>query len=156
LLDSLRVSYALYSEIEAAMKTVNITDEAYERLAFAAKVAGVPLSAAVDRLVGLPGDSRTSTPSASAPTELGDDEIAVHVVYRGKHIAGFLSLETERLRIIDGPQEELIGTYRSPSQAAVQVVRVLNPGRQHPETNGWRFWNADDGQIIDRHRRRRS
>lgn len=135
------------------MKNIEVSDAAHEKLSFAAKVAGVSISQAVDRLVGVAEPARPPRVNPAADTP-GDDEIAVHVVYRGQKLAGYLNLESERLRITEAPVPELLRAYGSPSQAAVETVRALNPGRKRPETNGWRFFYADDGQLIDRHRRR--
>jgi hypothetical protein len=134
------------------MKIIESSDEAYERLDLAARVAGVSLTEALDRLVGVSDASPARVDAATA--KAGDDEIAISVTYRGLTVTGFINLATERVRITAAPKAELVGSYRSPSHAAVETVRTLNPGRQHPETNGWRFWYAADGQLIDRHRRR--
>lgn len=132
------------------MKAIQISDEAYDRLVLAAKIAGISVPDAVDRLVGIP-----PRPEPTGAAEAGGRELAVYVVYRGTKVSGVLDLDSERLRITDAPVAGLAGSYRTPSNAAVETVRALNPDRQHPETNGWRFWYAEDGQLIDRHRRRR-
>lgn len=136
------------------MKTIEVSDAAYERLTFATEIAKISLSEAVDRAVGVPTrpPGPPATPAETTPP--GDSEIAITVTYRSHSISGYLNLETEHVRITAAPKAELIRTYKSPSQAAVATVRILNPGRQHPETNGWRFFYAEDGQLIDRHRRR--
>jgi len=136
------------------MKVIEVSDAAYERLTFAAEIAKISLSEAVDRAVGAPAGPHgpPATPGGTAPP--GDSEIAIAVTYRSHSISGYLNLETEHVRITAAPKAELIRTYKSPSQAAVATVRTLNPGRQHPETNGWRFFYAEDGQLIDRHRHR--
>lgn len=137
------------------MKSIEVSDEAFERIGFAANIAGISIAVAVDRMV------KTSTAQANPParersTPRSDkDEIAVYVVYRNQKVSGFLDLESERLSITEAPRAELIDTYRTPSNAAVAIVRILNPDRQHPETNGWRFFNGPDDKPIDRHRRRR-
>jgi hypothetical protein len=133
------------------MKTIEVSDAAYEKLKFGAEIAKISLSEAVDRAVGVP-PSMPSVPVAVTPA--ANSEIAIEVTYRANSISGFLNLDTESVRITAAPKAELIRTYKSPSQAAVATVRTLNPGRQHPETNGWRFFYAADGQLIDRHRRR--
>jgi hypothetical protein len=131
-------------------KKIEISDAAHDKLVFAARIANLSLSEAVDRLVGVPEAPAVPTvdPSSSA------DEIPISVKYLGKRVAGFLDLAADRVRITEAPDPSLIGSYRSPSQAAMETVRVLNPARQHPQTNGWRFWYANDGQLIERHRRR--
>ncbi|GAA2527917.1 hypothetical protein [Winogradskya humida] len=133
------------------MKTIEVSDEAHARLTFAADIAKISLSEAVDRAVGVPTDP--PVPTAAEPEHAEGDEIAIVVTYRGHEVSGYLDLRTENVRLTAAPKAELIRTYKSPSQAAVATVRALNPGRQHPETNGWRFFYGKDGQLIDRHRR---
>ena len=116
------------------MKTIEVSDAAYERLKFGAEIAKISLSEAVDRAVGVPAapPSPSAAPAAAAPAT--NSEIAIAVTYRGHSISGYLNLQTENVRITAAPKAELIRTYKSPSQAAVATVRTLNPGRQHPET----------------------
>ena len=137
------------------MNTIEVSDAALERLTCAAEIAKISLSEAVDRAVGVPAGPRDSLASPPKAPLAESNEIAITVTYRGHRVSGFLDLEKEHVRITAAPKAELIRTYKSPSQAAVATVRALNPGRQHPETNGWRFFTAKDGQLIDRHRRRR-
>jgi hypothetical protein len=135
------------------MRTIEVSDAAFERLTFAAEIAKISLSEAVDRAVGVPA-SPLDSPASEETAQAGGNEIAIAVTYRGHGVSGYLNLETENVRITAAPKAELIRNYKSPSQAAVATVRTLNPGRQHPETNGWRFFSAEDGRLIDRHRRR--
>ena len=136
------------------MKTIEVSDQAYDKISFAAAIAGVSIAVAVDRMV----DRATASPAANSSTHgavADPDEIAVSVTYRGQHVKGFLNPKTERLRITDAPIAGLIRTYRTPSQAAVETVKALNPARQHPATNGWRFFVDGQGQLIDRYREQR-
>jgi hypothetical protein len=136
------------------LKRIEVSDDAFDKIMLAAKIADVSVAVAVDRLVAKAlAPPQQVVPHAQSPMA-GTDEIAVYVVYRGQKVSGFLNLETERLRITDAPTAHLIKAYRTPSNAAVEIVRSLNPARQHPETNGWRFFNGPDDQPIDRHRRR--
>jgi hypothetical protein len=135
---------------------VEFSDAAYDKLVFAAKVAGVSLTEAVDRVFGTSTPSIAPSgpdqePSASVPRP---DEIRVSATYLGRLVSGYLDLDSERLRITEAPSPDLLRTFKSPSQAAVETVRQLNPTRKRPETNGWRFFSAEDGQPIERHRRR--
>ena len=137
------------------MKGIEVSDEAYEKISFAANIAGISLAVAVDRLIAKASEPPRHAQDPEKTSEAGADEIPVSASYRGHEVSGFLNLETERLRITAAPKAELISSYRSPSNAAVEIVRALNPARQRPETNGWRFFNGPDGQLIDRHRRHR-
>lgn len=132
------------------MPTIDVPDQTYARLSFAARVAGITIAELLDRLTA-PSDA---APSASGPQAVAlqaNAETKVYATYRGQRIDGFLDLETERLRVTAGPADLVGQSFRSPTQAAVAAVRMINPGRDHPETNGWRFWReAESGRIIDR------
>ena len=134
------------------MKTIQISDATYEKLDFGARVAGVSIAELVDRLTSSVEDSVSSR---TPPRGVEPEEVRVFVSYRGKRIDGLLDLETQRLRIMDGSADLAGRSFRSPTQAAVEVVKLLNPERERPETNGWRFWrDLETGQIIDRVHRR--
>jgi hypothetical protein len=122
-------------------------------LEFGARVAGVTISELLDRLTG-----PTAVRPSPAGSQTGPDEVQVFVSYQGERVEGMLDLDTDRLRITGGPAALVGRNLKSPTQAAMEVVKVLNPDRERPETNGWRFWrDGQTGQIIDRvHRRRRS
>jgi len=134
------------------VKTIQISDTTYEKLDFGARMAGLTIAELVDRLTSsVEGSVSSATPPRSAEPE----EVRVFVSYRGKRIDGLLDLETQRLRITDGSAALAGRTFRSPTKAAVEVVKLLNPDRERPETNGWRFWrDLETGQIIDRVHRR--
>ncbi|WP_432979607.1 hypothetical protein [Dactylosporangium sp. CA-233914] len=135
------------------MRKIDVSDAAYDMIAFAARIANLSISEAVDRLVGISDGAASKAPATDEAGRPATEEIPITVKYRGHRISGFLDPVTGRVRITESPAPNLIGTYRTPSQAAMETVRVLNPDRQHPQTNGWRFWYADDGQLIERHRR---
>ena len=129
---------------------------AYDKLVFAAKVAEISLTEAVDRVFGVSMDSSAPL-RADQPLPASDqhpDEIKVTATYLGRHVTGYLDLGSERVRITEAPSSDLLRTFKSPSRAAVETVRHINPARKRPETNGWRFFTAEDGQLIERHRRR--
>lgn len=138
------------------MPTVEFSDAAYDKLVFAAKVAGVSLTEAVDRVFGTSKEPIALQDSGQEPpsSDQRQDEIKVTVTYLGRRITGYLDLDSERLRITEAPDSDLLRTFKSPSRAAVETVRHLNPTRKRPETNGWRFFYAEDGQLIERYRRR--
>lgn len=123
------------------MRQIQVEDDTYDRLSFAANVFGVTVSDVVTRLVramdGLSGrvDNDPGQPDAS-------NEVTVHVVYQGQRVEGVFDQVTNRLQITSG---KLSGeNFSSPSAAAIAVVEALNPGRTNPQTNGRTFW------IIDR------
>jgi hypothetical protein len=133
------------------VRAIEVSDATYARLDFGARVAGVTISELLDRLTAPSG----RPPSSADPLPAGPDEVRVFVTYRGHRVDGVLDLETDRLRITDGPTGLVGRSLRSPTQAAMEVVKLLNPDRERPETNGWRFWrDLETGQIIDRVHRR--
>lgn len=134
------------------MRTIEVSDAIYARLEFGARVAGVTISELLDRLTG----PTAAQSSPAGPVPAGSGEVRVFVSYQGQRVDGLLDIETERLRITDGPTALVGRSLKSPTQAAMEVVKVLNPDRERPETNGWRFWrDQQTGQIIDRVHRRR-
>jgi hypothetical protein len=135
------------------LKEIKVSDDAFEKISFAANIAGTSLAVAVDRLIAKASEPPPQATDPGTTAEVNADEIPVSASYRGHNVSGFLNLGTERVRITAAPTAELIRSYRSPSNAAVAIVRALNPARQRPETNGWRFFSGPDGKPIDRHRR---
>lgn len=128
------------------MRQIEISDEAYERLTFAARVFGVSVGDVVTRLVEAmdgPQPSSNNTSSSAGTAEEPDDQedVHVHVVYQGHHVRGVFERSTKRLRITSGPLADRI--YPSPSAAAIAVVESVNPDRARPETNGRTFWIID-------------
>jgi len=114
-------------------KKIEISDAAHDKLVFAARIANLSLSEAVDRLVGVPEAPavRTVDPSSSA------DEIPISVKYLGKRVAGFLDLAADRVRITEAPDPSLIGSYRS--QVRLQwkpFAFSIRPGNIHRPTAG--------------------
>lgn len=76
-------------------------------------------------------DHRGSTPTLEA------GEVPIYAIYQGSKTEGMFEPDTRRLRITTGP---LAGqTWKSPSGAAVAVVRRANPTIR-AERNGWGFW----------------
>jgi hypothetical protein len=132
------------------MPTVDVKDSTYDRLRFAARVAGISISELIDRLTLSSDPAPSAGPASPAEAVPRTGEVEVYVVYRGERVDGLLDLETERLRITRGPERLAGRSFKSPTQAAVETVKVVNPGRERPETNGWRFWrDAASDRIID-------
>lgn len=125
------------------MRQIEIGDGTYSKLEFGARVAGLTISELVDRLVDAPISPTVTDAKSGGPTaavSVTPHEVAVFVDYQGQHVEGFLDVGTDRLRITDGPSSLVGRSFKSPTQAAVAVVKVVNPGRARPETNGWKFW----------------
>jgi len=135
---------------------IEVDAATYDKLAFAARIAGISVSEVVGRLIAAGCESRGAPGGSPAPSEpRTDTAIGVYVVYKDHRVDGTLDLATERLRITKGPVNLAGREFRSPTQAAMETVKVLNPERERPETNGWRFWkDASTGRIIDQIRGR--
>lgn len=134
------------------MRQIGVDDVTYEKLVFAARVSGLTVAQVVRQLTSATGGLIAGVAGSAAAAD--DEEVTVYVVYKGVRVSGALDLSTERLRITEGPPTLAGREFRSPTQAAVQTVKVLNPHRERPETNGWRFWkDVSSDRIIDSLRR---
>lgn len=82
----------------------------------------------------------------SAHTDTNADPVPIHATYEGTRVDAVFDAATERVEILKGP---LAGqAFKSPSGAAIAVVRSLNPQVQ-PNRNGWSFWVVNDtGHIL--------
>jgi predicted ATPase len=95
---------------------------------------------------------RRSQPSAIAEAEERSEGVPVHVDYQGRRIDALFDSVTERVTILSEPFKGR--SFRSPSGAAIEVVRLLNPNVT-PNRNGWGFWVVSDtGELLQsiRHR----
>jgi hypothetical protein len=136
------------------MRTIEVRNDTYEQLAFAARVFGVDVAEVVARLVGAmpsaevaqadPGADSGDQPSTNGRLRSGPDEeeeVKIHAVYQGRRISAVFMRSTAQVRVTSEP---LAGRcFSSPSAAAVAVVGKLNPGREFPHTNGRTFWVID-------------
>ncbi len=79
--------------------------------------------------------------------------VSVRAFYEGVWTEGVFEIDSQRLSITSGELEGQM--FKSPSGAAMEVVRLLNP-TVHPNRNGWTFWTtADSGQLLESLRQRR-
>jgi hypothetical protein len=125
------------------MPTIDVEDETYEQLAFAARVFGVSIAEVVARLVHGMQTAAEPTAKRTPPpvSPENEDDVAIHAVYQNRRITGFFRQSTAEVRITSDP---LVGRiYSSASAAAVAVVEKINPGRAYPHTNGRTFWIVD-------------
>jgi hypothetical protein len=128
---------------------IEISSETFARLKFAARISGCTEGEIVDRLVGDEGAPQKAPTAREPRPEPRPREVAVHVVYRGERVEGFFDPVTTIVRIASGPTRLENRAFRSPSQAAIEVVQTLNPTRERPETNGWKFWVVTEtGRTI--------
>lgn len=128
------------------MKQVEVDDDTHERLMFGARVAGLTVAELIRHLVLVPGGHAEKDAIMKQETP----GTRVFVSYRGRRVDGVFDVDSERLTIVNGPPDLVGRTFKSPTKAAVEVVKAVNPGRLNPQTNGWRFWRTtDSGQVID-------
>ena len=112
----------------------------------------------IARLLGLdlPTDSPTEhelslKPDGTWPAPLGTtagtpDAFKVSYTYRGRTAKGVFSLRTRQVFISEGPGSR--ASYPSPSQAAMRVIKEVNPRRTRCEVNGWKAWRLDQNSLT--------
>ncbi|KXK58818.1 hypothetical protein AWW66_27625 [Micromonospora rosaria] len=111
-------------------------DEATDRyLAFAANIAGLTKGEVVAKLV-----AQVQAVGVPVSEEGGDDEpatVRVYADYAGHRTYASFVPGLGRIDITSGP---LAGrSYRTPSQAAREIVKHYNP-EVSPHRNGWTFF----------------
>jgi hypothetical protein len=132
-------------EIVVEMRQISIEAETFARLALAARMSAKSVAEIVRELVEdaarTDDDDAESVerPSSSKP-EVAEVSAGrpIFVVYKKQRVEAEFDVATAAIRIKTG---DLAGQeFESPSAAAIGVVSAINPSRQRPETNGWRFW----------------
>lgn len=114
------------------MPQIEVDEETYRNLAFAARVAGIEVGEVVARLVALPREPSTPEPVGGEPAS-----VPVHADYDGRRTRANFTPGPGRIEILSGP---LAGSvYRTPSEAARAVVSEQRP-EVNPQRNGWTFW----------------
>ncbi|MER7789570.1 hypothetical protein [Streptomyces sp. NPDC097640] len=130
------------------MNAIDVDDETYKKIVFAARMMGCTPSEVVRRLVDA---SSTELGTAAAKPSADLHSVAVHALYRGQRVEATFDRNTRGVTITDGPHTGT--TYPTPSAAASAVVQALNPDR-NPNTNGWSFWrltsNGDELKALRR------
>ncbi|WP_455361583.1 hypothetical protein [Streptomyces sp. SYSU K21746] len=122
--------------------TIEVDEQTYRSIEFAARMGGTTASEVVARLV------RTASVPPSAPATTGKEDaeaerkVDVYVDYEGHRTHGSYDRDTKRIDITSGP---LAGQgFKTPTGAARAVVAHYKPG-VNPNRNGWSFWMLDDG-----------
>lgn len=88
---------------------------------------------------------RTQPPPAKADVPT-DEGVPIHVDYQGSRINALFDPATEHVTLLSEPFGGR--DFRSPSGAATEVVRALNPDVT-PARNGWGFWVVSDtGEFL--------
>jgi hypothetical protein len=108
-------------------------------------------TSASDTIDELP-DRFLNQPTTPVAPLTNPTSIPVQALYEGTLITGEFDATSGRMTITSGP---LRGQhFKSPSGAAMAVVRALNPS-VHPNRNGWTFWTVSDtGQVLESMRRK--
>lgn len=127
------------------MATISIPRQTHDRLELLARAWGVPVAAVIDRLL------EEFQAGRQDPRQNSDDReasagVKIYADYQGVRTEAQFDPVTHRVRVTSGP---LAGqSWKSPSGAAVAVVRDANP-RIRAERNGWGFWVvADTGEAL--------
>jgi hypothetical protein len=114
------------------MPQVEVDEETYRHLEFAAQIADINVGEVVKRLVALRQMSSVAEPVDAEPTT-----VPIHADYDGYRTRARFTPGPGRVEIIGGP---LAGSvYRTPSEAARAVVSAQRPD-VNPQRNGWTFW----------------
>jgi hypothetical protein len=113
---------------------IEVDQQTDDYLALAARVAGISKGQVVAQLVVL----AKSEPPADSPRRPGGERaVTIHADYEGHRTIARYIRGLGRIEIEDGP---LAGeSFKTPSEAAVRVVRKYNP-EINPNRNGWTFW----------------
>src|SRR5262245_7813136 len=116
------------------MPMIEIDQQTDDYLALAARVAGISKGQVVAHLVVL----ARSDPLVDSPARPGGDRtVPIHADYEGHRTNARYVRGPGRIEIVDGP---LAGeSFKTPSEAAVRVVKEYNP-EVNPNRNGWTFW----------------
>jgi hypothetical protein len=126
---------------DAMTETVEVDEQTYRSLEFAARMSGCTAGEMVARLVA---EASLPAPTAREETEHpeGASGVAVYAHYEGHRTHGRYDPKTTRIDITSGP---LTGrSFKTPTGAARAVVTHYKPG-VNPNRNGWSFWVLDDG-----------
>ncbi|MET7639781.1 DUF4357 domain-containing protein [Streptomyces sp. NPDC005438] len=122
---------------------IDLEADTHEKVTLLSRAWEVTPGQAVARLVDHFHNAAASPVSPPAAPE--DDTVPVHAFYRGKRVTGRYDLNNRSLTVDPGPGE---GHYKSPSGAAVAVLRDLKPDGT-ANRNGWSFWLIDsNGETL--------
>jgi hypothetical protein len=131
------------------MEAVEVTSAVASQVRLLARAWDVSTSEAIGRLLErfIANEAAAVSPYAQRVNEMATtpaqgqrDSVPIHVVYQGVRIDAVYEPDTRRVEVRSEP---LAGRwFKSPSGAACEVVRHLNPGVK-PNRNGWGFWTVD-------------
>lgn len=115
------------------MPQITIDDDTHQRLKLAARVAGINIA----EVIRILADDRKIEDSHN--TENVESRwVPIFSNYLDSYVTAKFHPKTGTIHITSG---ELEGKeFPAPSSAAIAVVQSVNPSRDEPHTNGWRFW----------------
>jgi hypothetical protein len=122
------------------MGSITLSAPVHDRVRLLGRAWGVDDHQVVERLLNEFQDS-PSRDRDEAPRNDGGS-IPIHAIYEGTRVDASFDPATHSVRITSGRQTG--ETWRSPSGAAVGVVRFINPTLRSPERNGWNFWTVTE------------
>ncbi len=119
---------------------IEVDDQTYRSLEFAARMAKTTTGEVVARLVAQA--SVPETTAAATDAKSTSASVNVYADYDGHRTRGVFDPTTSRIDITSG---SLAGrSFKTPTGAARAIVTHHNPG-VNPNRNGWLFWMLDDG-----------
>lgn len=114
------------------MGQVTLSKTVHDQVSLLSRAWGLTEGGAIERLL-----EEFQAGGAEDDRPAGIDGVPIHVLYQGSKTEAVFEPTTRRVTVMTGP---LAGqSWKSPSGAAVAVVRKANPTIR-AERNGWRFW----------------
>lgn len=115
------------------MPTIEVDEESWRAISFAARMAGVTPGEVVRRMI--------AANAADVARDPSNDEVPIYADYEG-HRTHAVYYPPARVQISDGPLKGM--SFKSPTGAARAIVRQFNPGI-NDNRNGWTFFYIDNG-----------
>lgn len=127
------------------MQSINVTDGVHEQISLLARAWDISEAEVVRRLLEEFTKASHRSKDVSPPSMEGG--VPIYAVYDGNRIDAVYHPSTKRIDITTGV---LAGrSFKSPSGAAIAVVRAHKPNI-HPNRNGWYFWVVTDtGKVLE-------
>jgi hypothetical protein len=123
------------------MPSISLTQDTFDRLQLVAGTLGVSEGEAVAELLRRVAKP---TPSSAQPDP---GMVPIHVYYKGTRVDAEFNRKSHRIKILSGPLEGQ--SFDTPSRAAIEVVRAINPSI-NPSRNGWGFWTVNEtGGLLN-------
>src|SRR5215217_3351596 len=133
--------------------TADIDPATYGKLVFAATLLNTSVGDVVRRLTErLTGWEPTSFAEKAPRAEVAGTEVriprsspwvAIHKTFKNHRVEGEFNMFTFEVRLLSEPWGGK--TFRTPTRAAVAVVKEYSPDRATSNTNGRTFWILTEG-----------